>query len=182
MSNYPKPTDTTGVGIAHGSSTGAPGAPTGVQDTRAQYDPTSTGYNSATGAGYSTSSAGGPHHHHHEPASPSNSYDLTARQDDRIQHAPSTAQRAKMEDQAQGETKGDKVSGLGSRASQASEDVGRGAKGAAAGIHGAGESLRGALNAAVDRAFGSNEGAERNQEIARKGEQEIQTGQFSSGR
>jgi hypothetical protein len=33
-------------------------------------------------------------------------------------------------------------------------------------------SLRGALNTAVDRTFGSNEGAERNREIANKGAEE----------
>lgn len=38
---------------------------------------------------------------------------------------------------------------------------------------GAGESLRGTLNATVDRAFGSEEGAARNVDIATKGEQEF---------
>jgi hypothetical protein len=44
---------------------------------------------------------------------------------------------------------------------------------------GVGESLRGTVNAAVDKAFGHKDGTERNQEIARKGEQEIQSGQFT---
>jgi hypothetical protein len=44
---------------------------------------------------------------------------------------------------------------------------------------GAGEALRGTLNAAVDKTFGHQEGAERNQEIAQKGEQEVQSGQFT---
>lgn len=35
------------------------------------------------------------------------------------------------------------------------------------------------MNAAVDRAFGSNEGAARNEEIARQGEGEIRTGEFA---
>lgn len=43
-------------------------------------------------------------------------------------------------------------------------------------MQGAGESLRGALNAAVDRTFGSTEGVEKNQGIARKGEDEIRSG------
>jgi hypothetical protein len=38
------------------------------------------------------------------------------------------------------------------------------------------------LNTAVDRAFGSNEGAERNEEIANKGAEEMRSGQFSKGR
>ena len=46
-------------------------------------------------------------------------------------------------------------------------------------VQGAGESLRGALNAAVDRTFGTEEGVEKNQNIARKGEQQIQSGKFS---
>ncbi|KAJ5312727.1 hypothetical protein PENANT_c007G09796 [Penicillium antarcticum] len=62
--------------------------------------------------------------------------------------------------------------------SKAGDNLGHGVMGAAASVHGAGESLRGALNTAVDRAFGSNDGAERNAEIARKGEEEIRSGQF----
>lgn len=46
---------------------------------------------------------------------------------------------------------------------------------------GVGESLRGTVNAAVDTAFGHQEGTGRNQNIARKGEQEIQSGQFTGG-
>lgn len=42
--------------------------------------------------------------------------------------------------------------------------------------------MRGALNTAVDRAFGSNEGAERNQEIANKGAEEIRSGRFGGNR
>jgi len=181
-----KATDTSSKGIAPGSSTGAPGDPFGLRDSRSQYDPSTTGYNSATGAGYSTASAGGPHHHHHQPASPSNSYDQAASQDSRIEHAPSTAQRVKMEEQA-AQSKGSDSgagadgkfgSGTQRRANAASEELGRGVIGTTAGIHGVGESLRGTLNAAVDKAFGHQEGTERNQEIARKGEQEIQSGQF----
>jgi len=47
-------------------------------------------------------------------------------------------------------------------------------------IQGAGESLRGALTSAVDRAFGSDESAEWNEEIARRGEQEIRSGKFGN--
>lgn len=129
--NTQRPTDTSGAGTAQGSSTGAPGAPTGVQDTRSQYDPLRTGYNPSTGAGYSTASAGGPHQHHHQPASPSNSYDQTAGQDDRIQHAPSTAQRVKMEE----EQEGDSTSSVASLFARKGEDVGRSVKGTIAGIH-----------------------------------------------
>ena len=57
-------TDTSGAGLAHGSSTGAPGIPTGLQDQRAQYDPTTTGVNPATGAAYSKSTS----EHHDVPA------------------------------------------------------------------------------------------------------------------
>ncbi|KAK2741743.1 hypothetical protein FQN55_008243 [Onygenales sp. PD_40] len=54
-------------------------------------------------------------------------------------------------------------------------------KAAAAGIHGVGESLRGNANAAVDRAMEDPEGVRKNEAIAREGEREVQTGEFSRG-
>lgn len=85
---------------AGGSSTGAPGFPTGLRDQRSQYD-SSKGFNPATGASYSKSSAGGPTQTRQRPLSPSPS-----RSDDRIvadeplPHTASTAQRAEIQDQA----------------------------------------------------------------------------------
>ncbi|KAJ5902262.1 hypothetical protein N7495_002790 [Penicillium taxi] len=129
---------------SHGSSTGAPGIP-GKLDTRSQYDPATTGYNSATGSGYTSSSAGGPHHQHE--------------------------QRVYMENETAG--------GLGEpKSTKVSNDVGKGVKGAAAGLHGAGEAIRGTLTSAVDKAFGSDESAQWNEEIARRGEDEIRSGKF----
>lgn len=126
MSDYTrKPT-------SHGSSTGAPGAPTGFQDTGSEYDPQTMGYNPATGAGYSKTSAGGPHQSYHQPALPSNSYERLGSQDDRIQHAPSTAQRVQAEDE---EAKFSKKPNAGSRTAQAGGDLGRGIKDIAAGVH-----------------------------------------------
>ncbi|KAJ5250712.1 hypothetical protein N7489_001122 [Penicillium chrysogenum] len=157
------PTQTSRGAVGGGSSTGAPGLPTGLRDTQSQYD-SSKGYNPATGASYSKSSAGGPTQTRQRPLSPSPS-----RSDDRmvkearLPHTASTAQRAEMEDR----------SASGSWAARA---------GAAASVHGAGESLRGALNTAVDRTFGSNEGAERNREIANKGAEEIRSGRFTENR
>ncbi|CAG8067401.1 unnamed protein product [Penicillium olsonii] len=151
--------------VGGGSSTGAPGIPTGLRDQRSHYD-TTKGVNPATGASYSKSSAGGPTQNHQQPLSPS-----PARSDDRIvgdeplPHTASTAQRAEIQDH--------------SRGSRAGDGIGKGIVGAAASVHGAGESLRGALNTAVDRAFGSHEGAERNQHIADQGAEEIRTGRFS---
>lgn len=46
---------------------------------------------------------------------------------------------------------------------------------------GAGESLRGALTSAVDKAFGFDESAAKNQGIARRGEEEIRSGNVSRG-
>ncbi|KAJ5358809.1 uncharacterized protein N7496_011222 [Penicillium cataractarum] len=166
------------AGGSQGSSTGAPGIPVPMQDTRSHYDPATTGYNPATGASYSKPSAGKPREETYNQNAPSNSYDRTAGQDDRIQYAPSTVQRAEMEEAA-ATSKMDRASE--SRATRASEDLGRKVKGVGASVHGAGESIRGALNAAVDRAFGSDESAERNEEIARRGEGEIRTGEFSQG-
>ncbi|KAJ5952009.1 uncharacterized protein N7479_010422 [Penicillium vulpinum] len=166
------PTQTARGAVGGGSSTGAPGLPTGVHDTLSQYDET-RGYNPATGASYSKSSAGGPSQTSQRPLSPSPS-----RSDDRLigeaplPHTASTAQRAETEDR----------SASSSRAAQFGEGFGDKVKGAAASVHGAGESLRGALNTAVDRAFGSTEGVERNEEIANKGAEEIRSGQLSGKR
>ncbi|RAK71746.1 protein dprC [Aspergillus fijiensis CBS 313.89] len=66
----------------------------------------------------------------------------------------------------------------GGQSARTGENVGRGVKSVAAGIHGAGESLRGGLNAAVDSAFGHDQGAAKNAAIADKGEREIETGRF----
>lgn len=114
------PTQTSRGAVGGGSSTGDPGLPTGLHDTRSQYDSTK-GYNPATGASYSRSSAGGPTQTRQRPLSPSPS-----RSDDRIvgdaplPHTASTAQRAEMGD---------------SRASRAGAGVGDQVKGVAASVH-----------------------------------------------
>ncbi|KAL4876438.1 hypothetical protein BJY04DRAFT_223071 [Aspergillus karnatakaensis] len=59
------------------------------------------------------------------------------------------------------------------------ERLGSGVRGVFAGIHGAGEWLRGGINAAVDRTFGSEEGVTRNEAISRAGQEEIRSGKFS---
>ena len=111
MSQYPSQNPSSRRGISHGSSTGSPGDPLGLRDTSSSYDPATSGYNSATGARYSKSS-------------PSNSYDQMAGQDDRIQYAPSTIQRAQVEDETNQ-----------SRSERTSENVGKGARGVAASVH-----------------------------------------------
>lgn len=119
------PTQTSRGEVGGGSSTGAPGIPTGFRDTRSHYD-TSKGYNPATGASYSKSSAGGPTQTHQRPLSPSPS-----RSDDRIvgdaplPYTASTAQRAELQDQ----------SAPGSKAGRMGEGVGQGVKGVAASVH-----------------------------------------------
>ena len=86
--------------VGGGSSTGAQGFPTGLHDTRSDYD-TSKGYNSSTGASYSRASGGGPTQTRQRPLSPS-----PPRSDDRIvgdaplPYTASTAQRAEMGDHA----------------------------------------------------------------------------------
>ncbi|KAJ6109601.1 hypothetical protein N7486_001836 [Penicillium sp. IBT 16267x] len=160
--------------IRSGSSTGAPGIPTAISDQRNQYDPSTTGYNSATGAGYKTA-AGGSDQDYYRPPSPTGSFDAPAG-DPRIHHAPSTAERVKMEKEMEKAQKGLHHSHGGSHHS--SESIGKGIRGVAAGVHGVGETLRGALNATVDRAFGSHESAEWNEEIERRGEQEMASKDF----
>ncbi|CAG7948255.1 unnamed protein product [Penicillium nalgiovense] len=119
------PTRTSRGAVGGGSSTGAPGLPTGLRDTRSEYD-SSKGYNPATGASYSRSSAGGPTQTRQRPLSPSPS-----RSDDRmakeapLPHTASTAQRTEMEDR----------SASGSWASRAGGGFGNKVKGAAASVH-----------------------------------------------
>ncbi|KAE8347400.1 hypothetical protein BDV24DRAFT_122024 [Aspergillus arachidicola] len=69
----------------------------------------------------------------------------------------------------------------GSKSAQKGADVGSGVKGAFAGAHGMGESLRGGLNAAVDKTFGHEEGVAKNDAIASQGEREMRTGNFGRG-
>lgn len=120
------------AGGSQGSSTGAPGLPVSMQDTRSHYDPATTGYNPATGASYSKPSAGKSQEETYNPNAPSNSYDRMAGQDDRIQNAPSTVQRAGLEEAA-ATSKTDKASE--SRATSASENLGRKVKGVGASVH-----------------------------------------------
>lgn len=116
-----EPTHTAQGAVGGGSSTGAPGLPTGLRDQRSHYD-TTKGVNPSTGASYSKSSAGGPTQNHQRPLSPS-----PARSDDRIvadeplPHTASTAQRAEIQDQ--------------SRGSRAGNGIGKGILGAAASVH-----------------------------------------------
>lgn len=45
---------------------------------------------------------------------------------------------------------------------------------------GAGESLRGTVGVAIDRAFGDTKGVEKNEAIAKEGEYEVQSGNIAS--
>ncbi|KAL2864838.1 uncharacterized protein BJX67DRAFT_383465 [Aspergillus lucknowensis] len=67
----------------------------------------------------------------------------------------------------------------GSRRRNPGGTLGSAVMGLFAGIHGAGEWLRGEINATVDRTFGNEEGLARNKAIARNGQREITSGQFS---
>lgn len=109
------PTDTTGAGLAHGSSTSSVGAP-GVQDTRSQYDPHGTGYNPSTGSGYD----------------PSAGY---SGQDYRAGYAPSTVSK---ESGGYGDSLEPQESSTGSTKSslsQKSDKIGKGLQSTLAGIH-----------------------------------------------
>ncbi|KAK2758986.1 hypothetical protein FQN54_003084 [Arachnomyces sp. PD_36] len=55
----------------------------------------------------------------------------------------------------------------------------QGVKAAAAGFHGAGETLRGALTGKVDRSFGDSSGTAKNEAVMNNGMNEIETGRFS---
>ncbi|KLJ08727.1 hypothetical protein EMPG_15841 [Blastomyces silverae] len=57
--------------------------------------------------------------------------------------------------------------------------LGHGIKSTVAGVHGLGENIRGNVNAAVDRAMKDPEGVRKNEAIAREGEREVETGEFS---
>lgn len=109
-----------------GSSIGAPGVPTAMSDQRSQYDPATTGYNSATGAGYKTA-AGGSDQDYYRPASPTGGFDAPAG-DSRINHAPSTAERVRMEKETENMQKQQGTHSHG-------EGLGKGIRGVAAGVH-----------------------------------------------
>lgn len=110
-----------------GSSTGAPGIPTVFPDQRNQYDPSTTGFNSATGAGYKTGHNETPEEEHYRPITPTKGFDAPAG-DDRISHTPSTAERVKMEEEMEKSQKA-------FRSHHAGEDIGKGINGLAARIH-----------------------------------------------
>lgn len=101
-------------GSRHGSSTGAAGSAPGLRDSHSHYDPQTTGYNPATGSGYSTSRAGGV----------DTGYQDT--QDHRAEHATSTTNKH-PESGTFGSTE--------SSAGRKGEEVGEGVRGVAAGIH-----------------------------------------------
>ncbi|RMJ25819.1 hypothetical protein PHISP_03292 [Aspergillus sp. HF37] len=151
------PTDTAGAGIAYGSSTSPAGAPGAQGTTRSAYDPYRTGYNPSTGAGYDTTAP------------------VYSNQDYRAEYAPSTVN--KESGAADTKSKGSKEQG--SRSKRASDQMGQGLKSAIAGVHGTGETLRGSLTSALDKAFGHNESAAKNEAIAAEGEREVQTGNLS---
>ncbi|KAL4806074.1 hypothetical protein BDV18DRAFT_138634 [Aspergillus unguis] len=65
------------------------------------------------------------------------------------------------------------------KGADAGERLGNGVRGVFAGVHGAGEWLRGGLNSAVDRTFGSEEGVTRNEAISKAGQDEVQSGRFA---
>ncbi|KAL4963468.1 uncharacterized protein BDV14DRAFT_176602 [Aspergillus stella-maris] len=85
-----------------------------------------------------------------------------------VSHTPATASNSTHTDYATGT----------SNSTRNGENVGSGVKGAAAEIHGMGEALRGGMGAAVDRAFGHEEGVARNDVIAQKGDREMRSGNF----
>lgn len=47
-------------------------------------------------------------------------------------------------------------------------------------IQGVGESIRGTVGAAIDRSFKDYEGARKNEDIAREGEYEVQSGRLAA--
>ncbi|KAL6230624.1 hypothetical protein BDW75DRAFT_222179 [Aspergillus navahoensis] len=78
-----------------------------------------------------------------------------------------------------GDDRPQSTGGTGRAGADIGERVGNGVRGVFAAVHGAGEWLRGSINAAVDRTFGSEEGVTRNEAISRAGQEEIQSGRFS---
>lgn len=106
----PRSTESMAGGQTHGSSTGAAGSAPGLRDSRSQYDPRTTGYNPATGSGYSTVAGG---------------YQDT--QDNRAEHATSTTNK--------NPASGTFGSMEGSPAGRKGEELGQGVRSTAAGIH-----------------------------------------------
>ncbi|AEO70965.1 7743999c-40b2-4b41-9829-ae2636671684 [Thermothielavioides terrestris] len=86
---------------------------------------------------------------------------------------PGTAAGSQAQNKATAEPVSSSASG------KLGEQVGRGVRDVFSGIHGAGESLRGGLNAAVDKAFGSEAGVQKDDAIARRGEREMKAGRLT---
>ncbi|KAF2843478.1 hypothetical protein M501DRAFT_91589 [Patellaria atrata CBS 101060] len=72
------------------------------------------------------------------------------------------------------------MSTTGSGAGRSGEKLGDAVKKTAGLVHGAGEALRGNALTAIDSAAGSHEGVPKNQAIAEKGMQEMETGRVHS--
>ncbi|KAL2002303.1 hypothetical protein VTN02DRAFT_210 [Thermoascus thermophilus] len=66
-----------------------------------------------------------------------------------------------------------------STTSSGGSDIGQSIKAAAASFHGAGESIRGTFNKAIDSLFNDTEGMAKNEAIAQAGEREVQSGDFA---
>ena len=106
----PRSTESMTGGPTHGSSTGAAGSAPGLRDSRSQYDQSTTGYNPATGSGYSTGAGGYQDY-----------------QDNRAEYATSTENKHPAS--------GTFGSTEGSSAGRKGEELSQGVRGAAAGIH-----------------------------------------------
>lgn len=132
--SYTSP-QSSGVAPTHGSSTGGAGSAPGVKDSRSQYDPSTTGYNPATGSGYASggsaagAGAGAGAGYQTGPSSGTHADPSSSSQDYRGEYAPSTASKPGA-GTSSGET-GSAQSG----ALRKGDQLGKGVSGAFAGIH-----------------------------------------------
>ncbi|CRG91255.1 hypothetical protein PISL3812_08303 [Talaromyces islandicus] len=153
-SNYNKGSITRD-GPVGGASTGSPAASTAA--TSSNYHRERSRYNPATGSGFNP---------------PSKEDSGESRKNYNEQHPTTSVGIApeRIRTDSSGTSPGPGANGNGGET---------GIKGALAGIHGVGESIRGTVGAAIDSIFNDQNGISKNQAIAREGEWEVKTGQFS---
>jgi len=152
----PNPTNPTTQGSSFSASTGASDVPNYAD----------TGFGAGTAGGVGSSGVGGT------TGSTNGSTGTTA---------GTTAGTGVVDTRSTGQKIRDAIGGGTHSTTSTTHHAGSGIKVVLAGIHGAGETLRGEFNAAIDRAFGETAGEAKNENIARQGEQELNTGHFSTG-
>ena len=165
------------AGVVPGTSTGAPAVPSKpAASTHAQRKPTS--YNPSTGTGGNYTAR--------DPSADTSSNNPTVAASTRPDtRQADTSPRQPMTSTGTGPNMSNQnpygQSGMSTKTGNTSAGAGAGekVKNVLAGIHGAGEAIRGEIGASIDRTFNEPQGVQKNEQIAQQGQYEAQSGKFS---